>query len=629
MTRHLSVGVVGHVDHGKTTLVKALTGMETDRLEEEKRRGLSIVLGFAFAETKNGIIDFIDAPGHESFVRTMISGATGIDLALLVIDANEGIKPQTLEHVRIVSLLGIDRAVVALSKIDIADAETVENTKTSVNRLLDDNGLAGAPIVPVSGETGEGIAELLAALDHHFAHIKDAEDVGRFYLPFDRVFTMKGFGVVATGTLRAGSLSLQDEGVLHPSDQMARVRGLQVHGQTIESATPGQRVAVNLRYDGTTPPERGFALASPNWLGMSDYWDASFHLLDDFEGELKNGAPLRLLHGTVEQIVRLRLIDRDTLQPGDEANVQFRLSEPRAAWDREHYIIRSITPVTTIGGGRFLNTSAPRRKRFDEDEIVRLNAYDTSNEENALIALIEEAGRQGVPFDDLLGKSTLTAEALKENISQAGCGFGDNGLVIACTVLETLKVDILQAINRFHDDFPTKSGMQQKEITTELKCPPSTFVIAADQLKAQGDVTERNSVYRITSFDPFSTLSDKEKQVLDEIENHTRRDLFKPPELRDVTSGNAIRKSILDLLIESGRVIPVYNEKRTQLFAFHQSAVDEATSILRNAFPKQQPFRVSDARECLDSSRKYVMPLLLFLDTHGVTRRKGEFRTIK
>ena len=349
MIRQLSVGVIGHVDHGKTTLVKALTGTETDRLEEEKRRGLTIVLGFAYLQSQSGMIDLIDAPGHADFVRTMISGATGMDAALLVVAASEGVMPQTVEHLRIAHYLGINKVVVALTKTDLVTEDIQSQAEQDAQDLLASLDMQVQAVVPVAALEGRGIDALVAVLDGLFEQQSARESEGGFYLPFDRVFTIQGFGTVVTGTLRGGALRVDDEGMLAPSGAPVRVRGLEVHGESVAEALPGQRVAANIRTSADV--ERGLALAASGRMAEAEFWDARVTLGPDVSRPLKNGQPLRLLHGTTETQVAIRLLDRDRLGAGEEANVQFRLKDKAAAWPRDCFILRTVTPVRPLAAG--------------------------------------------------------------------------------------------------------------------------------------------------------------------------------------------------------------------------------------------------------------------------------------
>jgi len=624
MTDHLSIGVIGHVDHGKTTLVKALTGTETDRLEEEKRRGLTIVLGFAFRETARGIIDFIDAPGHADFVRTMISGATGIDAALIVVAANEGIMPQTLEHIRIASLLGIKKAVVALTKADIATDEDIANTTQSVEALLLEAGFESPDIVPVSAISEQGLPQLIVALEGLFDSTPKRADSGSFYLPFDRVFTVRGFGTVATGTLRAGVMSVDDLGEISPMGTSARVRGMEVHGKAADRAEPGQRVAVNIRTDATL--ERGQALASVGLLAPAALWDASLRLTNDHQKPLKNGTPVRVLHGTTETQAAIRLLDRDRLLPGEAANVQLRLRVPAAAWEQDRFILRTVSPVATIGGGRFLNTQAKRRKRFDDATMEQLQAVGGDDVVEALLAHLAQAGLEGVALADLSQRFALPGQQVRELVDDKGGVLSPDDTAYANAAIAALSVDMLRLVSIFHEEQPSRLGIGKPALISGLSAPTVAVELVLEQLANNGQLLVSNGQISLPGFDPFAALSEAKRAHLDRLEAHIKDAAMMPPSMGEVVDENAQDGKLAELLIEVGRVLPLYDHKRTNLFLFHRAAIDDAIVAMQAAFPPPAEFRVGDVRAVLNSTRKYMIPFLTWLDRQNITRRAEDMR---
>ncbi len=572
MQDHLSVGVVGHVDHGKTTLVKSLTGTETDRLAEERERGLSIVLGFAFRETDKGVIDFIDAPGHADFVRTMISGATGIDAALVVVDVNEGIMPQTCEHLRIVSLLGISRLVVALTKIDLATDGVVASAEAALRTYLSSVGFSDVVFVPVCALSGQGVDRLVAALEQLFQKEAEQAHGDKFYLPFDRVFTVRGFGTVVTGTLRAGTMKIGDEGQIIGTNAAARVRRLEVHGTEVDVAKPGQRVAANLRVDGGVTLERGQAVAAPGWIEPSEWWSASLNMAGDVEVSLKNGKPVRLLHGTREVIATLRLLDRDIVAPGEQANVQFHLKQPEGAWDQEHFIVRTISPVETVGGGRFLDTAATRIKRYDENAIRRLAS--------------------GEAEDDGVDPSE----------------------------------SMIEAVQAYHASHPMRVGMPRLELADKLGLERQTMTDLLARLQAAGRLIDHGAQISLADFDPLESLDDRERARVEALESLIRETPLMPPTLDEVVALDRQNKASAELLIETGKVVPLHDFKRKNLFLFHATDIEDAVASLRQAWPPPARFRLGEAREHLGVTRKFLQPLLEYLDKQKITQRREDFR---
>jgi len=624
MTDHLSIGVIGHVDHGKTTLVKALTGTETDRLAEERRRGLTIVLGFAYRETPSGMIDFIDAPGHADFVRTMISGATGIEAALIVVAANEGIMPQTVEHIRIASLLGIKKAVVALSKIDLATADDIANTTAAVDDFLVRAGFDAPVIVPVSAQDGRGIDDLVEALESLFKDRSPRPETSGFYLPFDRVFTVQGFGTVATGTLRGGVMQVEDTGEIVPLGVAARVRGLEVHGHAVEEARPGQRVAVNIRTD--VDIERGQALASSGLLQPAPFWDAHLRLVNDQDRPLKNGTPVRVLHGTTETLAAIRLLDRDSMMPGEVADVQFRLKVPAAAWDQDHFIVRTISPVATIGGGRFLNTRALRRKRFDDATMAQLHAVGGTDVGAAITAHVAQAGLVGVPLGDLETRFALSGDDLQAVLTAAGSHIGPDNLVMDAQAVQKAGDQLTATLAQFHANQSSRLGIGQPELVTALSLKGGAAQIVFNVLLAEKVILLTDGIVSLPGFDPLAALGEAKRAYLDELETRIRDSAMTPPSMGEITSENSKDRALAELLIEVGRLVPLYDHKRTNLFLFHRSAIDQAVVDLRQAFPKGADFRAGEARGVLNSTRKYVIPFLTYLDRQNITRRKDDLR---
>ncbi len=626
MTEQLSLGVIGHVDHGKTTLVKTLTGMETDRLKEEKQRGLSIVLGFAYLETERGLIDFIDTPGHADFVRTMISGVSGIDAALIVISANEKIMPQTVEHIRIVSLLGIDQAVVALTKTDLATDQEIKEAKTEIEAYLADTAFSSVTIVPVSAPTGQGIDALIQSLNGLFDSKPKRADVGHFYLPFDRVFSVKGFGTVGTGTLSAGTVSVGDVAEIAPDGRKARVRSLEVHGASVDRAIPGQRVAANVRIDGTGDIARGHALTSPDWLPASHYWDGTLHLLSDAPKELKSGAKIRILHGTTEEIATIRLLDRERLAPGTTAPVQFRLAQPAVAWHQERFIVRSVTPVQTIGGGQFTDTQAKQRRRRKQTETAPAKKADTRAV--ALLSIVGNAGNDGISLAELGQRVDLDEQSLRQLCTDNECAIEPNGLVFTGDVVNwaTQKLDAL--LSEFHEKNPTRLGQQQSELGSRLGVPQRLFRFAMGLLTDTKQIVVQQGIVRLASFDPFAQLKPDERKILDALETRLIEQGVAAPTLAELTAENPKYKDISRFLVDTNRAIAVFDEKRKHLFFFHHSAIDAAVATLRATFPPPATFTASEAREALGTTRKYVMPLLGHLDKQKITRRKDDVRTL-
>ena len=626
MDDHLSIGVIGHVDHGKTTLVKALTGIETDRLAEERERGLTIVLGFAHLKTSTGQIDLIDAPGHADFVRAMISGATGIDAALVCIDAGEGFMPQTREHLRIISLLGITRAVIALTKTDLVAMDELAARQQVVRDDLASMGFDDVTIVPVCAPKGEGLDSLVAALDALFADRTQRADSEKFYLPFDRIFTKPGFGTVVTGTLRAGSLAVGDDAEIPDLGLAVKVRRLEVHGAEAARAMPGQRVAVNLRVDGGAKLVRGQSLASPDWLAPSEWWTATLRLADDVEMSLKNGKPVRLLYGTREVIVTLRLLDRDILHPGESAIVQFKLNPAEAAWDQDHFVVRTISPVETVGGGRFLNTRAARVQRFDQDAIAQLAAVDGADQHDAVLAIAEQAGAAGISVATIAEQLQASVEDVQRVLAEGGAFMSADGHVLAPGQAGTLSMKAIQLVQDHHAQFPSRTGMARLELIEKLGLTKSVGDLLVAGLCASGDMGITGDRISIHGFDPLGALGDAERERIQQLEATIRETPLMPPTLDEVGTVDKRNATRVELLIEIGRLVPLHDFKRKNLFLFHAEDIEQAVISLRAAWPPPAQFRLGEAREHLGVTRKFLQPVLEYLDKQKITQRREDVR---
>lgn len=457
--KYATLGIIGHVDHGKTTLVRALTGVDTDRLEEEKRRGISIVLGYAHLAMPAGEFGIIDAPGHEKFIRTMIAGAAGSDAVLLVVDVNEGVKPQTVEHLDIARLLGIRQGVVAITKVDAADAEIAELAAEEVRELVEGTFLEDAAVVPVSAQSGEGLDALRAALAAVLERVEPLKDEGCFYLPIDRVFTMAGHGTVVTGTLRRGSLSVDDAVELLPQGLPATVRELQTHNAAVDKVAPGRRTAVNLRGLEKAELRAGDVLATPGSLKPGRFLDIELHLLDRAPKAAGHNQIVRLLFGTKETTARLHLLDRDELAPGETCFAQLKLEKPAAPLNLEPFVIRSYSPMRTIGGGRVLDVSTGRFKRNRPEVIERLKALTGADPAAVLERLVRDAGRDPVDVNRLGMERRLTRTALRNAVKQIPCVEIEGGRVVHRQVFDEMQDEIQSVLDAFHAEHPTVRGM--------------------------------------------------------------------------------------------------------------------------------------------------------------------------
>ncbi len=631
MTGQLTLGVIGHVDHGKTALVRALTGIETDRLKEEQERGLSIVLGFSFLDSDSGVLDLIDVPGHEDFIRTMIAGATGIDGVLMVIAANEGIMPQTCEHFDIAQLLGVDGGIIVITKIDLVSDDELEAVKRSIQEYVKGSFLEGAEMIETSALKGEGLEDLRAALKALSESTVARESGDQFYLPVDRAFVIAGFGAVVTGTLRAGTVRSNDSVEILPWGGTATVRGLQVHNRTADEVRSGQRVAVNLRSLKKGEIKRGDTLASPGFLKTTRRFDAEVGLLDSQKQALKNGVAVRVLLGTTEVIAKVRLLDKKQLEPGDTGLVQFRCQRVISTHRTECFILRSCSPVMTIGGGRILDLDPSRHKRFDSAVTERLRSTAEGNAADMVASSVAAAGVMGVELTVLQEKLGLGELELTEAIAAVDAVLIDDRRVVERQSYLGLVDDILAAAESYHEDNPRQQGVAAGSLQRQLSSAPhdDVFQNAIGKLVADRKVQDDNGILRSSGFDPFSSLSDSERGVAGEIEELFRSSGVAPPPVETVLRTGPAHRSLYRLLIEMGRIVPLRTYDRDSKMALHRETLQNIEELLQENYPYPKDFAVSDVRDLLGATRKYVVPLMEHLDAAGVTIRTGNVRRLR
>ena len=624
-TKHITVGVAGHVDHGKTALVRALTGMETDRLPEEQARGMSIALGFAHLTLPFGDVDLIDVPGHEKFIRTMISGATGLDAALLVIAANERVKPQTVEHVALLGLLGVKNGLVAVTKSDLADGEEErERVATEVRDFLGETFLRDAAIVFTSATTGEGLDAVRQALQELLTSAVPRVEHSYFTLPVDRTFTMTGHGTVATGTLRRGRLRLGQTVEIWPGGGRAEVRGLQVHGQAVEEAHPGWRTAVNLRGVKKDDLGRGDTLATPGVLRPTRLLDAELTLLPKADKPVRRGQTVFLYYGTAELLARVYPLGQDTINPGETVLSQFRLAEDAAVPAREPFIIRTYSPVDTVGGGLILDPYPQKHTRADEAVLRRVQTLARGADADKLAAKLFEAGTEGRDLRQLTLDLGLMGD-LKPTDAIVSCG---STLALHRDVFDALQTHALAAVRGYHAAHPTRRGMPLEDLRRGLPktLKPLAFQRLLETLAQAGEIEITAGAAREPGYSPEAALSPIEREIAREIEEHFRSGGLKPPGLDEVLKKDRRRKTLYHFLVESGALVPATERTSNRTVVFHRQAIEEAKRSLQGFLDGGEGRSVSELNALLGTTRKFSIPLLEHLDGLGVTRRDGDLR---
>jgi selenocysteine-specific elongation factor len=628
------VGTAGHIDHGKTSLVKALTGIDADRLEEEKRRGITIDLGFAHFElpAPDGSkirVGFVDVPGHERFVRNMLAGVGGIDLVLLVIAADEGIKPQTREHFDICRLLEIRRGITVLTKSDAVDAETLEVVRLEVEDYVRGSFLdttldpAKSPIVAVSSLTGAGLNELKSALARVASEVAAKDSAALARLPIDRVFTMKGFGTVVTGTLVAGTIRKEEELEVFPGGKRVRVRGVQVHGAPAEAAVAGQRTALNLAGVSTEDLARGMTLASADTFQSMSRVDALLSLLPSAR-PLKDRARVHFHAYTAETIAEARLYGTKQLKPGDEAYAQLRFAEPILLLPGDRFIVRQFSPVITIGGGVVLDASPLTRRQRVEDTLAFLKTVREGSPEQVLASRVGRRGAIGLRLHDVPGEMNIQREEVAKLARKAGLVRCDQ-VLISLDAFAKAKADKLQALKKFHDANPLVAGMSKEELRDRVKLGPEVFYSVLGKLAEEKKLEIAGELVRLPG--RGVVMKDEETESKKIIEQAFASAGLKVPSLKEVLAGLKVDRvraqKIVTLLLRDKILIKISEE-----LVFHQSALldlRQKIAALKTTTPK---IDVAGFKDMTGVSRKYAIPLLEYLDRERVTRRVGDERLI-
>jgi selenocysteine-specific elongation factor len=624
------VGTAGHIDHGKTALVKAVTGIDADRLEEEKRRGITIDIGFAHLElpAPDGSkirLGFVDVPGHERFVRNMLAGVGGIDLVLLVIAADEGIKPQTREHFDICRLLAIRRGITVLTKSDAVDAETLEVVRLEVEDFVRGSFLdtAQSSMVAVSSLTGAGLDELKSALAQVASEVTAKDSAALARLPIDRVFTMKGFGTVVTGTLVAGTIRKEEELEVFPSGKRVRVRGMQVHGSSAEAAVAGQRTALNLAGVSTEDLARGMTLATPDTFRSTSRVDALLSPLPSAK-PFKDGARVHFHAYTTETIAEARRYGIKQLKPGDEAYAQLRFAEPMLLLPGDRFIVRQFSPVVTIGGGVVLDASPMSRKQRAEDAIAFLEIMRDGSPEQVLATRAARRGAIGLRLDDIPGEMNIRREGATKLAAKAGLVWCNSVLVAPAAYAEA-KANVLKALQKFHDANPLVAGMSKEELRDRINLGPEVFYGVLGKLAEEKKLEVAGELVHLSG--RGVVMKDEEAESKNIIEQAFASAGLKVPSLKEVLAGLKVDKiraqKIVTLLLRDKILIKISEE-----LVFHQSALMDLRhkiAALKTTAPKIDVARFKDMTGV---SRKYAIPLLEYLDRERVTRRVGDERVI-
>ena len=633
--KQIILGTAGHIDHGKTSLIKAISGTDTDRLKEEKERGITIELGFASLDLPGGQhLGIVDVPGHEKFVKNMVAGATGIDIVVMVIAADEGVMPQTREHMEICTLLGIQHGLIVMTKTDMVEEEWLELALEDIREFSQGTFLEDAPILPVSSVTGDGIPELISAIDDIAGSIPQRPPSSLFRLPIDRVFTMKGFGTVITGTLVSGMINVGETIMVYPTGITSKVRGIQVHNQSAESAEAGMRTAINFQGLDKTAVKRGEVLSTPDALIASYMVDVSFHYLASNKKPLKNRTLVRFHTGTSEVMGYLILLEQEELPPGQTVVAQLRLDSPVAIVKDDRFVIRSYSPVRTIGGGQVLNPIPQKHKRMKQDVIDGLQHLTEEDPEAIISQQIQQAGYGGVSFSHLKIMTNLTDKQLdtalqhllsKKTITQTD---KQNRIFLHQSTFDQLIQKTAEYLANYHADNPLKAGMPKEELKSKFPqlSDPKVFNLILNQMIKSDQIAQEENTVRLS--DHRVALGADQADIRKKIEGLYKKGGLQPPYFRDVPKLLEVdpnhTKDVMLLLVEEGRIVKTKDD-----LYFHIDAITELKNRLVDFLKANEDITTPQFKEMTGASRKYVIPLIEYFDASKVTLRVGDSRKLR
>ncbi|MFH2092432.1 MAG: selenocysteine-specific translation elongation factor [Pseudomonadota bacterium] len=635
MEKNIILGTAGHIDHGKTSLVKALTGIETDRLKEEKERGITIELGFAFLDLPNGQhIGIVDMPGHEKFVKNMVAGSSGIDVVVMVIAADEGVMPQTREHMEICNLMGIRHGMIALTKTDMVDEDLLELAMDDINDFVQDTFLEDKPIVPVSSATGQGLDIFLSTLEAVCARIEQRKYSSIFRLPVDRVFSMKGFGTVITGTLMSGTIDVGSDIMVYPCRIISRVRGIQVHSLSVATAGAGTRTAINFQGLDKTAVNRGDILSTPDTLIESYMVDAHFLYLKTNAKPLKNRTKIRFHSGTSEILGYLILLDKKEVLPGEEAFVQFRLEAPVCLVKDDRYVVRSYSPVKTIGGGAILNPASQKHKLFDQTMIQGLESLLLNDNEQTILFFLSLNGYQGLSFEQMRVMTNIPDKKLAANLQkllakqEVILTDKEKQLYVSGSFFNAFKEKIIQQLELYHANNPLKEGMPTQELKSKFKYIDDVrfFNALFGKLTKEQLIIQDQSIVKLTTHKVM--LQVDQHEIKEKIKTIYQTSGLTPPFFRtlceDLKVDSQTGNDVLHMLINEQSIVKTKDD-----LYFNKESIDLLEQKLIAFLKENNTITTPEFKEMTQISRKYVIPLIEYFDSTNRTIRVGDTRQLR
>lgn len=628
--KNIIVGTAGHIDHGKTTLIKALTGRNTDRWEEEQRRGITIDLGFTYFDLKNGDrVGIIDVPGHEKFINNMVAGVVGMDLVLLVVAADEGIMPQTREHMDILGLLGIKKSILVINKCDLVDEEWLELVEEEIQEELEGTFLEGAPVVKVSAATGQGLAELTDTIQQLMSDevvAKDTQTIPR--LPIDRAFTLSGFGTIITGTLISGTITREDVLEMYPIGKECKIRNIQVHGQNQDKCYAGQRVAINLSNVKKKEIRRGCVLAPKNSMKNTDLLDVKLKVLEDSMRILTNHERLHLYTGTSEILCRAVLLDKEQIGPGEEGLVQLRLEEEIAVKRGDRFVVRFYSPMETIGGGIVLEPNPVRKKRFDAQAIEELKKKESGSLGDVMELQIKEHGDTMITLAELAKVMAHSVDELKEYLEE----LEESGTIFVFPMKKdtylwhrdsefAVRQKIEETLQKYHSEYPYRYGMKKAEIhnTFLKKIKPNIFDAYIERMTGENVYGRREEYLSLPGYEvPKDAMYLQTEKLIEDTFEKAGYDFVRFSEIDFGKIPRQTAEDVVLMMIDEGKVLRINEEMFTM-----KHLMDEAKEKIQNHLKEENLITIAQVRDMFSTSRKSAKPILEYMDSIKVTKKTG------
>ena len=628
--KNIIVGTAGHIDHGKTTLIKALTGRNTDRWEEEQRRGITIDLGFTYFDLKNGDrVGIIDVPGHEKFINNMVAGVVGMDLVLLVVAADEGIMPQTREHMDILGLLGIKKSILVINKCDLVDEEWLELVEEEIQEELEGTFLEGAPVVKVSAATGQGLDELTDTIQQLMSDevvAKDTQTIPR--LPIDRAFTLSGFGTIITGTLISGTITREDVLEMYPIGKECKIRNIQVHGQNQDKCYAGQRVAINLSNVKKKEIRRGCVLAPKNSMKNTDLLDVKLKVLEDSMRILTNHERLHLYTGTSEILCRAVLLDKEQIGPGEEGLVQLRLEEEIAVKRGDRFVVRFYSPMETIGGGIVLEPNPVRKKRFDAQAIEELKKKESGSLGDVMELQIKEHGDTMITLAELAKVMAHSVDELKEYLEE----LEESGTIFVFPMKKdtylwhrdsefAVRQKIEETLQKYHSEHPYRYGMKKAEIhnTFLKKIKPNIFDAYIERMTGENVYGRREEYLSLPGYEvPKDAMYLQTEKLIEDTFEKAGYDFVRFSEIDFGKIPRQTAEDVVLMMIDEGKVLRINEEMFTM-----KHLLDEAKEKIQNHLKEENLITIAQVRDMFSTSRKSAKPILEYMDSIKVTKKTG------